>query len=161
MSPSHARKLGIRYRYYVSSPLLHGQAGNAGSVRRVPAAEVEALVAHTVREHLKIWHQLMTETSSAPMSSASKSKRTSWRSNSKHLNKDSLADEKTRRHKSATPASWKQTHGSFRSLAKTAVETAARDHRAEIRGAAGRSPFSCRNPRQARRVRRPWSALAR
>src|SRR5258708_21999317 len=64
-----------------------------------------------------------TETSSAPMSSASKSKRTSWRSNSKHLNKDSLADEKTRRHKSATPASWKQTHGSFRSLAKTAVET--------------------------------------
>ncbi len=52
-------------------------------------------------------------------------------------------------------------HGSFRSLAKTAVETAARDHRAEIRGAAGRSPFSCRNPRQARRVRRPWSALAR
>jgi len=38
MSPSHARKQGIRYRYYVSSPLLHGQAGRAGSVRRVPAA---------------------------------------------------------------------------------------------------------------------------
>ena len=53
MSPSHAKKLGIRYRYYVSSPLLHGQAGHAGSVRRVPAAEVEALVGHAVREHLK------------------------------------------------------------------------------------------------------------
>jgi site-specific DNA recombinase len=52
MSPSHARKLGVRYRYYVSSPLLHGQAGRAGSVRRVPAAEVETLVAQTVRERL-------------------------------------------------------------------------------------------------------------
>jgi site-specific DNA recombinase len=29
MSPSHARKLGTRYRYYVSSPLLHGQPGRA------------------------------------------------------------------------------------------------------------------------------------
>ena len=53
MSPSHARKQGIRYRYYVSSPLLQGQAGHAGSVRRVPAAEVEALVGQAVREHLK------------------------------------------------------------------------------------------------------------
>jgi site-specific DNA recombinase len=52
MSPSHARKLGVRYRYYVSSPLLHGQAGRAGSVRRVPAAEVEALLARAVRAHL-------------------------------------------------------------------------------------------------------------
>jgi hypothetical protein len=51
MSPSHARKLGVRYRYYVSSPLLHGQAGRAGSVRRVPAAEVEALLARAVRAH--------------------------------------------------------------------------------------------------------------
>src|SRR2546425_11237140 len=52
MSPSHARKQGIRYRYYVSSPLLHGQAERAGSVRRVPAADIEALVAEAVREHL-------------------------------------------------------------------------------------------------------------
>ena len=53
MSPSHVMKQGIRYRYYVSSPLLQGQAGRAGSVRRVPAAEVEALVGQAVREHLK------------------------------------------------------------------------------------------------------------
>ena len=51
MSPSHARKQGIRYRYYVSSPLLHGQADRAGAVRRVPAAEVEALVGRAVRGH--------------------------------------------------------------------------------------------------------------
>jgi site-specific DNA recombinase len=53
MSPSHARKQGLRYRYYVSSPLLHGQPGRAGSVRRVPAAEVEALVACAVRKHFE------------------------------------------------------------------------------------------------------------
>jgi site-specific DNA recombinase len=53
MSPSHARKHGIRYRYYVSSPLLHGQAERVGSVRRVPAAEIEALVGHAVHEHLE------------------------------------------------------------------------------------------------------------
>jgi DNA invertase Pin-like site-specific DNA recombinase len=52
MTPSHARKGGIKYRYYLSSPLLHGQPGRVGSVRRVPAAEVEALVECAVREHL-------------------------------------------------------------------------------------------------------------
>ena len=53
MSPSHARKQGIRYRYYVSSPLLQGHAGHAGSVRRVPAVEVETLVSQALRKHLK------------------------------------------------------------------------------------------------------------
>jgi site-specific DNA recombinase len=53
MTPSHVRKGGIKYRYYLSSPLLHGQPGCAGAVRRVPAAEVEALVACAVREHLE------------------------------------------------------------------------------------------------------------
>jgi site-specific DNA recombinase len=52
MTPSHARKGGIKYRYYLSSPLLHGHPGRSGSVRRVPAAEVEALIACAVREHL-------------------------------------------------------------------------------------------------------------
>ena len=52
MSPSHVRKGGIKYRYYLSSPLLHGQPGHAGSVRRVPAAEIEARVGCAVREHL-------------------------------------------------------------------------------------------------------------
>jgi hypothetical protein len=53
MSPSHARKQGIRYRYYVSSPLLQGDAGDAGSVGRVPAAEIEALVGRAVGERFK------------------------------------------------------------------------------------------------------------
>jgi predicted MarR family transcription regulator len=33
--------------------LLQGMAGGAGSVRRVPAADIEALVVRSVREHLK------------------------------------------------------------------------------------------------------------
>jgi hypothetical protein len=53
MTPSHARKGGMKYRYYLSSALLHGAANRAGSVSRVPAAEIEALVISTLREHLK------------------------------------------------------------------------------------------------------------
>ena len=51
-SSGHVRKGGIKYRYYLSSPLLHGQPERAGSVARVPAAEVEARFASVVREHL-------------------------------------------------------------------------------------------------------------
>ncbi len=53
MTPSHVRKGAVKYRYYLSSPLLHGQPGRAGSVSRVPAAEVEALVASAAREHFR------------------------------------------------------------------------------------------------------------
>src|SRR5262249_29869715 len=35
------------------APLLHGRPERAGTVRRVPAAEVEALVGSAVREHLE------------------------------------------------------------------------------------------------------------
>jgi hypothetical protein len=53
MSPSHVRKGGRKYRYYLSCALFHGAAERAGSVRRVPAADIEALVIRSVREHLK------------------------------------------------------------------------------------------------------------
>ena len=52
MTPSHARKGGIRYRYYISSALLQGRAKQAGTVSRIPADEIEALVAKSVRGHL-------------------------------------------------------------------------------------------------------------
>jgi site-specific DNA recombinase len=54
MSPSHARKRGIKYRYYLSSPLVEGQPERSGSIRRVPAAEIETLVIRSVQEHLKL-----------------------------------------------------------------------------------------------------------
>jgi hypothetical protein len=50
MTPSHARKRGIKYRYYLSSAVFQGQAERAGTVRRVPAAEIERLVVGLVRE---------------------------------------------------------------------------------------------------------------
>jgi len=53
MSPSHARKGHVKYRYYLSSTLLQGTAARAGSVRRVPAADIEALVVKSVRDHLR------------------------------------------------------------------------------------------------------------
>jgi site-specific DNA recombinase len=54
MSPSHARKGGIKYRYYLSSALLQGAAESAGSVRRVPAVEIETQVIRSIRERLKL-----------------------------------------------------------------------------------------------------------
>jgi site-specific DNA recombinase len=54
MSPAHARKGGIKYRYYISGVLLHGAAEKAGSVRRVPAIEIEQLVIGSVRKHLDL-----------------------------------------------------------------------------------------------------------
>jgi site-specific DNA recombinase len=54
MSPSHARKRGIKYRYYLSSALLDGRPTKAGSTPRVPAVEIETLVVNVVREHLKL-----------------------------------------------------------------------------------------------------------
>ena len=41
MSPTHANKAGVRYRYYVSQALLQGRKNEAGSVSRVGASEVE------------------------------------------------------------------------------------------------------------------------
>jgi site-specific DNA recombinase len=54
MTPSHARKRGAKYRYYLSSALLEGRPDRSGSIRRIPAAEVEAIVIQSVREHLKL-----------------------------------------------------------------------------------------------------------
>ena len=54
MSPSHARKGGVKYRYYLSAALVQGAAECAGTVRRVPAADIEALVIRSVRGHLQL-----------------------------------------------------------------------------------------------------------
>ena len=51
MTPTHTVKKGVRYRYYISTPLLHGQASIVGSIHRVPAVEVEDLVLKALREH--------------------------------------------------------------------------------------------------------------
>ena len=50
MTPSHANKKGVRYRYYVSHALLQGRKNAAGSIARVSAPDVESLVIETTRE---------------------------------------------------------------------------------------------------------------
>jgi DNA invertase Pin-like site-specific DNA recombinase len=52
MTPSHARKNGKRYRYYLSSALSQSRAEHAGSVRRISAPEIETLVIDAVRKRL-------------------------------------------------------------------------------------------------------------
>jgi site-specific DNA recombinase len=52
MSPSHSRKGSTRHRYYVSSALIQGRPQSAGSVTRVPAAKVEAIIVDCVRRHI-------------------------------------------------------------------------------------------------------------
>jgi site-specific DNA recombinase len=48
MSPTWARKGSKRWRYYVSQAALQGDKSKAGSIRRVPAADVETLVTETL-----------------------------------------------------------------------------------------------------------------
>ena len=50
MSPSHANKKGVRYRYYVSHALLQNRKDASGSVARVSAPDVEALVCNAVKQ---------------------------------------------------------------------------------------------------------------
>jgi site-specific DNA recombinase len=52
MSPSHTRKKGVRYRYYVSTNLAQGRKGEAGTVARLPAHEVETLVVDALQTHI-------------------------------------------------------------------------------------------------------------
>jgi DNA invertase Pin-like site-specific DNA recombinase len=54
MVPTHATKAGVRYRYYASVPVLHGEAetASAGSISRVPAADVEDAVVKSLKDYL-------------------------------------------------------------------------------------------------------------
>jgi DNA invertase Pin-like site-specific DNA recombinase len=52
MSPTHSRKGTARHRYYVSSALIQGRPQMAGSVARVPAAKIEAVIIEMVRRHV-------------------------------------------------------------------------------------------------------------
>ncbi len=49
MSPTHAVKKGVRYRYYVSAPIAQGRRHEAGNVGRAPAEEIEAQILATLR----------------------------------------------------------------------------------------------------------------
>jgi DNA invertase Pin-like site-specific DNA recombinase len=50
LTPTHATKRGVRYRYYVSRSLIAGASKNAG--QRIPATTLEALVTRRIRDWL-------------------------------------------------------------------------------------------------------------
>jgi DNA invertase Pin-like site-specific DNA recombinase len=53
MIPTHATKNRVRYCYYISQPLQRGHSDDpVGSLSRVPADQVEALVTNAVRDRL-------------------------------------------------------------------------------------------------------------
>jgi hypothetical protein len=53
MGPSFSSKNGVRYRFYVSTA-LRGRKHKAGSITRISAPEIEALVEMSLREQLKM-----------------------------------------------------------------------------------------------------------
>ena len=52
MTPTYATKNGVRYRYYISASLVQGRTVPRQKLDRLPAAEIEKVVADTVRKHL-------------------------------------------------------------------------------------------------------------
>ena len=54
MTPVHVKKGSVRYHYYQSWVLAQGQKARAGSVYRVPAGEIERVVAEAVLKHIEI-----------------------------------------------------------------------------------------------------------
>jgi site-specific DNA recombinase len=52
MTPTHANKRAVRYRYYVSQALLQGRKIDAGSAPRLSAPDVETVIAAAVRAHV-------------------------------------------------------------------------------------------------------------
>jgi site-specific DNA recombinase len=52
MTPTHAIKHGKRYRYYVSRPLIINERTDAVNGQRIPAAEIEQIVANRIRRLL-------------------------------------------------------------------------------------------------------------
>jgi site-specific DNA recombinase len=52
MSPTHTRKAGRLYRYYISQSVMK-QGANACPVRQIPAAEIERIVIEQIRSLLQ------------------------------------------------------------------------------------------------------------
>ena len=50
LTPTHTGKGSVRYRYYACWALLQNQPDRVGAIKRVPADEIEALVATQVRD---------------------------------------------------------------------------------------------------------------
>jgi site-specific DNA recombinase len=73
MRPSHARKNGRRYRYYVSTDLVVGSVAACATGWRIPARELEAAVGRAVAARLRepgLLSEVLRLSSSAPDASS-------------------------------------------------------------------------------------------
>ena len=61
MSPSHATKKGVRYRYYVSQAVLQGRKTEAGRIARVSAPDVERAICDGLRSALGLAADVVVE----------------------------------------------------------------------------------------------------
>lgn len=52
MSPSHSNTRNRKYRYYVSQALIQSRKNEAGSISKIPAGEIEALVTNEIKSFL-------------------------------------------------------------------------------------------------------------
>jgi hypothetical protein len=149
MIPSHVRKGGIKYRYYLSSPLLHGQPGRSGSMRRVPAAEIEALVASAVRKHIEAY----TESDDRDLMR-------------NHVVRVDLQVDQAIGAQGSEGIRQPAHHGGQRSTGSADPmegdpnEATARDPRADIGACRRATTHSRRDPRHARGIDRAWPAMA-
>lgn len=69
MSPTHANKKGVRYRYYVSQTLIKRSRRSASNIAcRIPAADLETLIEERVRALLKNKALILDAAGSASLS---------------------------------------------------------------------------------------------
>ena len=54
MTPTYSRRRHIKHRYYISLPLVQGRKEQAGTINRIPADKVEAIVVQAVRKRFKL-----------------------------------------------------------------------------------------------------------
>jgi site-specific DNA recombinase len=66
MTPTYAVKKRVRYRYYISAPLVQGQPEKAAKINRVPAAEAGLIIA-AVRKHLEVRAERVVPEGSNPI----------------------------------------------------------------------------------------------
>ena len=69
MSPSHANKRGVRYRYYVSHALLQNRKAEAGTVPRVSGPDIETIVVDALRQAIADHSAMKTTRSTATIAS--------------------------------------------------------------------------------------------
>jgi hypothetical protein len=72
MTPTHTRKEGVQLRYYMCQALLKNQPEKAGALRRVPAREIEGIVAQQCCELLSKPARLIEQLAGENLSSENK-----------------------------------------------------------------------------------------